>query len=79
MGGAWYWLTKPKSEWPKFEGTEKSRHLVEEERRNVILLAQVVEVCSIKNVISLSKYSTIEQVVKVTAWVLRFKGNILAM
>ena len=39
------WLTKPKEEWPKFEGACKSQKVVEEERKSATMIVQV-KVCA---------------------------------
>ena len=35
------WLTKPKDEWPNFEGVSKGQKVIEEERKSDTMIAHV--------------------------------------
>ena len=72
------WLTKSKEEWPKFEATGKTKTVVEEERKSVVMVVEVTEQYSISRVIDLKDYGTAERLFRVTAWVLRFGFNVRA-
>ena len=72
------WLTKPKEEWPKFEGVCKSQKVVEEERKSATMIVQVKTQGRAERVIDLEKFSSSEKLFRVTAWVLRFLRNLKA-
>ena len=69
------WQTKSKEEWPKFEATDKTKTVLEEERKSVVMVVEVTELSSISRVIDLNDYGTAERLFRVTAWVLRFGFN----
>ena len=70
VGKLWWegpdWLSKSKEEWPKFKCNVK---------RPVAMLVQVNQQGHATILIDLDKYSTSEQLFRVTAWVFRFKFN----
>ena len=70
------WLKKPKEEWPKFEDVSKSQKVVEEERKSATMIVQVERQSSPERVIDLEKFSNLEKLFRVTAWVLRFVRNL---
>ena len=72
------WLTKSKEEWPKFEATDKTKTVLEEERKSVVMVVEVTEPSSISRVIDLYDYGTAERLFRVTAWILRFGFNVRA-
>ena len=63
------WLKKPKEEWPKFEDVSKSQKVGEEERKSATLIVQVERQSSPERVIDLEKFSNLEKLFRVTAWV----------
>ena len=65
-------------EWPKFEGVCKSQKVVEEERKSATMIVQVKRQGREERVIDLEKFSSSEKLFRVTAWVLRFLGNLKA-
>ena len=70
------WLKKPKEEWPKFEDVSKGLEVVEEEHKSATLIVQVERQSSPERVIDLEKFSNLEKLFRVTAWVLRFIRNL---
>ena len=70
------WLKKPKEEWPKFEDVSKSQKVVEEERKSATLIVQVERQNSPERGIDLEKFSNLEKLFRVTAWVLRSIQNL---
>ena len=79
VGKLWWegpdWLSKSKEEWPKFKCNVKRPEVIEEERKPVAMLVHVNQQGHTTIVIDLDKYSTSEQLFRVTAWVFRFKFN----
>ena len=70
------WLKKPKEEWPKFEDVSKGQKVLEEKRKSATLIVQVERQSSPERVIDLEKFSNLEKLFRVTAWVMRFIRNL---
>jgi hypothetical protein len=69
------WLTKTREEWPKFEATNKSPTVVEEERKSAVMVLEVREPLGVGRVLNINNYGTAERLFRITAWILRFGFN----
>ncbi|XP_046856548.1 uncharacterized protein LOC124449638 [Xenia sp. Carnegie-2017] len=71
------WLSSVEREWPQSEVgvTGESK---EEEKRTALLVVDTNEEIGIQNVISIERYSRVEKLFRVTAWVTRFVRNLIA-
>ena len=73
--GGWGQIGSLSPKWPKFNCDVKRPEVIEEERKPVAMLVQVNQQGHTTIVIDLDKYSTSEQLFRVTAWVFRCKVN----
>ena len=79
MNSLWWagpeWLGSVDEAWPNYEviATEESK---EEEKKSVVMVASVKEVLAVSNIVSIEKYSVLERVLRITAWVSRFVRNL---
>ena len=71
------WLSSVDRDWPssaKIDVTDESR---EEEKKATVLFANVQEVRGIDKVVSIEKYSALEKLLRITAWVIRFAQKLI--
>ena len=65
------WLCSLEKAWPKHEVVVTSESK-EEEKKTVVMVASVRESLSVSKIVSIDKYSSLERVLRVTAWISRF-------
>ena len=65
------WLCSLEKAWPKHKVVVTSESK-EEEKKTVVMVASVRESLSVSQIVSIDKYSSLERVLRVTAWISRF-------
>ncbi len=71
------WLSMGKRSWPQSELLEETLDVVDEKKKSSVVVCTVEsELKGLSNVIDASRYSTVNKLLRVSAWVLRFIKNI---
>jgi hypothetical protein len=71
------WLSSLDKAWPKskIDATEESKG---EEKKTTVLVTKVQEIVGIDKVVSVERYSSVERLFRVTAWVKRFVQKLIS-
>lgn len=72
------WLCSLEKVWPSREVTVTSESK-EEEKKAVVMVASVKETLAVSMVVSIDRYSSLDRVLRITAWVGRFIRNLRSM
>ncbi|XP_046857876.1 uncharacterized protein LOC124451299 [Xenia sp. Carnegie-2017] len=71
------WLSSLEQEWPQ-SVVSKTEESVQEERKGAVLVVDASEKFGIDQIICIDRYSRVERLFRVTAWVARFVRNLIA-
>ncbi|XP_046841149.1 uncharacterized protein LOC124435254 [Xenia sp. Carnegie-2017] len=71
------WLSSLEQEWPQ-SVVSKAEESVQEERKVAVLVVDASEKFGIDQIICIDRYSRVERLFRITAWVARFVRNLIA-
>ncbi len=71
------WLSGKPQDWPKITETLRTPESSEEEKKSsMVMLTETKQTTGIATVVNANNYSTLQRLVTVTAWVIRFVDNL---